>query len=186
MSDRSYRSFFDVRCDCGAVYHAGIDHIGRRIRCTSCGRVVEIKSSSQGPHSLSPRVESSPSKAMPGYTRRTPVPKVITRAFKWWLVAGCIALLAVIVTVVMVGRDDTGLISGGTSQADTSSPAPPLDVSPVGQPNGSLGASSSQTALDDGQTLCPDSPRSMPTGKRLRPDLGTSGLGRLSIDNGTA
>lgn len=123
----------DVRCECGRVYHSSSEHVGKQIKCTNCGRLVEIKIRSEA-----------------AYTSNR-------HRFPRWGLWAALASLAVLVVGVYLAIK--------TGRANTNS-----------------GTVTPNPAAAD----CPSEPHSLLNGARLQPDVGTSGKGKLTVDNGTS
>lgn len=158
-----------IRCTCGETYHADEQHIGRRIRCHRCGKVLEVVTASRPQDLVGSQARSGSSPAKPldtsaeAYPRRTSKP-----ATSRWMVAASLAGLFLLSWGVyhIVNLPQERIVTPSVRPPALPVPPPTTTVQPLLPPC----QSEAQSRPRSGAEL----------GGRYR-----GGLGRLRVANGT-
>lgn len=180
----------DIRCDCGKVYHSSSEHVGRHIKCTNCGRLVEVKAPSISKSIRN--IEDIQTESTVRQPRTSSSDAIKGRRFSRWGLWLALALAAVLIVVILsyrkTGNANTRAVTPNIAANESSPPHDSTQGSPVSlpesQPTGTL-----RTPLVEDTSAgldCPTVPHSLPNGARLQPDVGTNGHGTLTVDNGTS
>jgi hypothetical protein len=204
----------DVTCQqCGAVYHSEQTHIGKHLRCSRCGCLVPISTHAQRavaqqspafPDAAS-RKANTPSPKHP--TRR------FGRIYPFAIAAVAVAVGAVSLVLL---RHPTVSKQGAAGLSNIEEPAQPqqnqkadnamdfqTDASPATSPEASAQSPELQFKASDVEVQGESQPsarqkhvqaadprpthyHSLPTGSRIEEDVGTSGHGELTVENGTS
>lgn len=147
---------------CGETYHADDQHVGRKIMCRSCGRIMTIQTGTEAVSTQAAR-PSAPFASAPAFaTLRKP--QRLTRA-----IAGILGGL------LIVGLAAWGILArsrqGPVSQIKASGPTPSSFWSPV--------------APTQPQQAPAHEAVSLPTGTWILKQRGYGGRGVLKIENGS-
>lgn len=162
-----------VRCQCGQQYHAAEDHVGRAIRCRSCGRILTVARAE-----ADPRAELEVPESQDGSTGLT---KRRAGTVKRRKSIALLALAAAIVAVVLIGIHTP---AQPESHAPAVQPQPasvrPRSAQLFGPPFASKDSSRPQVRAPD----CVADQLQPAAGAELARGL-HGGLGILQVQNGT-
>jgi hypothetical protein len=177
----------DIRCECGRVYHSSSEHIGRRIKCANCGRLVEVKAPPNPKPNRNIQTGSTVTQPMtgaPGAKKGRP----FSRRGLWLALASAAILIAVALYSRKTYISNTRAITPNIATKESSSAHDSAQGSSVShpefQPTGTPGTPSGEDTSTG--MNCPAISRSLSNGARLQPDVGTNGHGTLTVDNGTS
>jgi len=162
----------DVTCQCGVVYHSDEAHIGRRLRCNRCGRLVAIeRPSDDGVVERPPSFSSD--------KRRSSSPETSKRRTYRYAIAASAIGVAIISLVLL--QHPNGPLSESSRNAENSSKVQVVEEVPV-PPAAQRHQENELTHIVGPR---PTEYNSLPTGTPIEKDIGTYGHGKLTVENGT-
>lgn len=203
----------NVTCQqCGAVYHSEETHIGKHLRCSRCACLVPI--SRQAERAVVQRSPAFPDATSQASASSAKYPVRRFRPVYSFAIATTVVALAAVLLFLLLrptatrqGADTLSNIeeqaqSRQNQKADHAVDFQP-DASPATSPTASLqppesqykasdvevqGESQSSTRQRHAQATDPRPTRyySLPTDTRIEEDIGTSGHGKLTVENGTS
>lgn len=183
----------DITCGrCGTLYHADEAHVGKRLKCTSCGTVIAIE------HLRRTDLNGVSS----GYAKRPVQSKPRVSAIRHVYLWGSLSVILLVVIFSVKSRPHHAASvdrpnGANAYHADTlneqqritnASPSQkPVPNNPFGDHDGNnpFAETNSINSLMPQLETRPKQYHSLPTGERLIEDVGVYGRGELSVSNQT-